>query len=314
MSALEQSFILAAAVAGVLVLASAIGLTLKLALPGGGPNAAIDNLNARIRAWWMMAVVCGSAFLAGKGGVIVLFALISFLALREYVTVVPTRRGDHAALVASFYAVIPLQYFLVSTGWFAFHSILVPVYAFMVIPLLSARAGGARDLLQGAAAIQWGLMITVYLLAHAPMLLMLDIPGYEGRNLFLLVFLILVVESSDVLQYVWGKLAGRHRIAPHLSPSKTVEGFVGGTASAALLGAALWWTTPFTPWQAALISFVIAVMGFLGGLTLSAIKRDRGVKDWGNLIEGHGGVLDRVDSLCFAAPVFYYILRCGWAS
>jgi len=314
MSAIEHSFILAAAVAGVLLLASAIGLTLKLALPGSGPNAVIDNLNARIRAWWMMAVVCGSAFLAGKGGVIVLFALISFLALREYVTVVPTRRGDHAALIASFYAVVPFQYCLIATGWFGLYSILVPVFAFMVIPLLSARAGGARNLLQGAAAIQWGLMITVYFVAHAPMLLMLDIPGYAGQNMFLLVFLILVVESSDVLQYVWGKLAGKHRIAPHLSPSKTVEGFVGGTSSAVLLGAALWWITPFTPWQAALISFVITVTGFFGGLVLSAIKRDCGVKDWGNLIDGHGGVLDRVDSLCFAAPVFYYILRCGWAS
>ena len=314
MSALEQSFVLAAAVAGVLLFASAVGRSLKMALAGSGPHAVIDNLNARIRAWWMIAVLCGSAFLAGKGGVIVLFALISFLALREYVTVVPTRRGDHAALVASFYAIIPLQYWLVSTGWFGLYSIFVPVFAFMVIPLLSARAGGARNLLQGAAAIQVGLMITVYFLSHAPMLLVLEIPGYEGRNLFLLVFLILVVESSDVLQYVWGKLAGKHPIVPHLSPSKTVEGFVGGTASAALLGAALWWVTPFTPWQAALISLVIAVTGFLGGLILSAIKRDRGVKDWGSMIEGHGGVLDRVDSLCFAAPVFYYILYCGWAS
>lgn len=314
MSAIEQSFILAAAVAGVLLFASAVGITLKVAVARGGPNSAVDNLNARIKAWWLMVAVCALAFVIGKNGVIVLFALISFFALREYVSIVPTRRGDHSTLIASFYVVIPIQYWLISTGWFGLYSILVPVFAFMAIPLLAARAGGVRNFLQGAAAIQWGLMITVYFVAHAPMLLALEIPGYERPNMLLLVFLILVIESSDVLQYIWGKLAGKHRIVPHLSPSKTVEGFVGGIASATLLGAALWWITPFTPRQAALVSLVIALMGFFGGLVLSAVKRDRGVKDWGNMIEGHGGVLDRVDSLCFAAPVFYYIIRCGWAS
>lgn len=314
MSAIEQSFILAAAVAGVLLFASAVGITLKVAVAHGGPNSAIDNLNARIKAWWLMVAVCALAFVIGKNGVIVLFALISFFALREYVSIVPTRRGDHATLIASFYVVIPIQYWLISTGWFGLYSILVPVFAFMAIPLLATRAGGVRNFLQGAAAIQWGLMITVYFVAHAPMLLALEIPGYERPNMLLLVFLILVVESSDVLQYIWGKLAGKRRIVPHLSPSKTVEGFVGGIASATLLGAALWWITPFTPRQAALVSLVIALMGFFGGLVLSAVKRDRGVKDWGNMIEGHGGVLDRVDSLCFAAPIFYYIIRCGWAS
>jgi len=143
---------------------------------------------------------------------------------------------------------------------------------------------------------------------------MLDIPGYEGRNGFLLVFLILVVQSSDVLQYVWGKLLGKRKIAPELSPSKTVEGFLGGVASATALGAALWWITPFSPGTAALMSLVIALMGFLGGLVMSAIKRDRGVKDWGALIEGHGGVLDRLDSVCFSAPIFFHLVRYGWTA
>ena len=127
-----------------------------------------------------------------------------------------------------------------------------------------------------------------------------------------MVFLILVVQSSDVLQYVWGKLLGRHKIAPELSPSKTVEGFVGGVASATALGAALWWITPFSPLEAALIAFAITLMGFLGGLVMSAIKRDRGVKDWGAIIEGHGGMLDRLDSVCFSAPVFFHIVRYWW--
>ena len=152
----------------------------------------------------------------------------------------------------------------------------------------------------------------VYCISHVPALLTLDIPGYEGRNLLLIAFLVIVVQSSDVLQYVWGKLFGKHKIAPEVSPSKTVEGLVGGIASATMLGAALWWITPFNVWQAALMSLAICVMGFFGGLVMSAIKRDRGVKDWGEHIEGHGGMLDRLDSVVFAAPIFFHLTRYWW--
>jgi phosphatidate cytidylyltransferase len=146
-----------------------------------------------------------------------------------------------------------------------------------------------------------------------PALISLDIPGYEGRNVLLIAFLVIVVQISDVLQYVWGKLIGRHKIAPALSPSKTVEGFVGGVASATLLGAALWWLTPFSPLHAGIMALIITLMGFAGGLVMSAIKRDRGVKDWGQMIEGHGGMLDRLDSVIFSAPVFFHLIRFWWA-
>lgn len=96
-------------------------------------------------------------------------------------------------------------------------------------------------------------------------LLTLKIPGYEGRNVLLIAFLVIVVQLSDVLQYVWGKLLGRRKIAPALSPSKTVEGFLGGTLTAIAIGAALWWMTPFAPLQAALMAGVITMMGFFGG-------------------------------------------------
>jgi phosphatidate cytidylyltransferase len=144
-------------------------------------------------------------------------------------------------------------------------------------------------------------------------LLTLDIPGYAGRNALLVVFLVLTVQSSDVFQYVWGKLLGRRRLSPAISPSKTVEGLVGGVLSSTAVGAALWWITPFTPLQAGLIALVANIMGFFGGFVLSAIKRDRGVKDWGAMIEGHGGMLDRVDSLSFSAPIFFHIVRYWWA-
>jgi phosphatidate cytidylyltransferase len=157
--------------------------------------------------------------------------------------------------------------------------------------------------------MQWGLMIAVYCMSHVPELLTLNVRNYQDRNPLLVAFLLIVVQSSDVLQYCWGKLFGRRKIAPELSPSKTVEGFLGGVASATVLGAGLWKITPFSIWQAALMSLVITVMGFLGGLVMSAIKRDRGVKDWGSLIEGHGGMLDRIDSLAFSSPIFFHLTR-----
>jgi phosphatidate cytidylyltransferase len=140
----------------------------------------------------------------------------------------------------------------------------------------------------------------------------LRIPGFDGADILLIAWLVLVVQGSDVLQYVWGRLAGSRAIAPLLSPSKTIEGFVGGVASATLLGTALWWITPFTPWQAAATALLVCLMGFFGGLVMSALKRDRGVKDWGTLIEGHGGMLDRLDSVIFAAPVYFHVVRYFW--
>jgi phosphatidate cytidylyltransferase len=149
--------------------------------------------------------------------------------------------------------------------------------------------------------------------SYAPALLTLE-AGDENQGAKLLLFLVIVVQSSDVAQYIWGKLVGRRRIAPAVSPNKTWEGFAGGILTATFLGTGLWWVTPFAPWQAALMSLVIALMGFAGGLTMSAIKRDRGVKDFGTLIAGHGGVLDRIDSLCFAAPVFFHLTRYFFAA
>ena len=156
-------------------------------------------------------------------------------------------------------------------------------------------------------------MISVFCISHIPAILTLDIEGFEDKKLLLMIFLILVVQSSDVLQYVWGKLFGKHKIAPKLSPSKTVEGFVGGVVSASVLGGLLYWLTPFNPVQAVLMSLLICLMGFLGGLVMSAMKRSMGVKDWGNMISGHGGMLDRMDSLCFAAPIFFHVVRYYWA-
>ncbi len=292
-----------------LAVASLIGFALKLKI---GNSPTVQNLNARINAWWVMVLVIGTAFFLGHWAIILLFFLVSAFCLREFITLTPTRRADYYALIIAFYIVLPLQYILVAMHWYGLFSIFIPVYSFLLLPILSSFGGDTTRFLERTAKVQWGLTIAVYCISCVPALLTLQIPGYEERNLLLVAYLILVVQISDVLQYVCGKLFGKHRIAPHLSPSKTVEGFIGGVALATLVGAALWWITPFTFWQSAMIALVINLLGFAGGLVMSAIKRDRGVKDWGHMVKGHGGMLDRLDSVCFAAPIFFHIIRYWW--
>jgi phosphatidate cytidylyltransferase len=304
----RQTVFLFLAIGCVLVVATAIGMVLARRR-GNAPDPMVENLNQRIRAWWVMVILIGIAFLIGRVGVIVLFALASFTALREFITLTETRRGDHYALVAAFFVVLPIQYILIGIDWYGLYSIFIPVYAFLLLPIIAALRSDTTRFMERIAVAQWALMLAVFCVSHVPALLTLKIPGYEGRGLLLIAFLILVVQSSDVLQYVWGKLYGRTKIAPSLSPSKTWEGFLGGVGSASLIGLALYWITPFSPPAALLMAVVAAVMGFLGGLVMSAIKRDRGVKDWGAMIEGHGGILDRLDSVIFAAPIFFHLTR-----
>ena len=293
---------------GALAVFSLAGFVLAKTKPG----PVVDNLNARIRAWWIMVGVFAVAIVFDKAGATLLFGLLSFLALREYITLTPSAPGDHRALFWAFFVILPLQYWLVWTRWYGLFSVFVPVYAFLWTATRVALAGDCERFLERTAKIQWGLMVCVYFVSHAPMLLALEIKNHAGSAALLLLFLVIVVQSSDVLQYCWGKLFGRHKIAPRLSPSKTWEGFIGGVLSASALGAALCGITPFTWWQAALLSLLITLMGFFGGLVMSAIKRDRGVKDYGSSLPGHGGIMDRIDSLCFAAPVFFHCVRYWW--
>jgi phosphatidate cytidylyltransferase len=304
-----ETAILVGGVIVVLLFASIIGWILARRPGGLEFQSTIANLNARTRAWWVMVAIFLLAMLSGGLGSVVLFGLTSFLALREFVTMAPTKLGDHGTLLWVFFVITPIQYALVAVNWYGLFSIFIPVYAFLFVPLRSVLSGDCERFLERTATIQWALMVCVYCVSHAPALMTLRIPGFEGQNGKLLFFFVLVVQASDVLQYIWGKIVGRHKIAPTVSPNKTWEGFIGGVASATLLGTALWWATPFTLWQAAAMSLLITLMGFVGGLVMSAIKRDRGVKDYGTLIAGHGGVMDRIDSLCFSAPVFFHVTR-----
>ena len=308
----QEVWYLLGGVVGVLLVAGIVYRVLEVRnfrQNNGARTPFLDNLQQRIRSWWLMCAVFAFAVLFGQIGTTVLFALISFFALREFITLTPTRMGDHRALFWIFFVIAPLQYWFVGTNNYGMFTILIPVYAFLFVPARIALSGDAECFLERAAKIQWGLMICVYCVSHAPALLGLKLRGFEGENVKLLLWFVIVAQLNDVLQYVWGKSIGRRKIAPTISPNKTWEGFIGGTVSATVIGALLWWATPFAMWQAALMSLLITIMGFVGGLTMSAIKRDRGVKDFGASLGGHGGFLDRIDSICFAAPVFFHVTK-----
>ncbi|MCQ1857644.1 phosphatidate cytidylyltransferase [Haemophilus sputorum] len=308
---LAQANFIFVVVFGLLIIASAIGklLTRKY----GEENSTITNLVARINAWWVMTGVLFIAFLFGRIGATILFFLISFIALREFMTVIYRKSCDYYSMVTCFYLLLPIQYYFVIEQWYGMFSIFIPVYGFLLLPIVGSFSGNTEQFLARMAKTQWMAMSCIFCISHVPALLFLNLDNFAPENnILLVIFMIATVQSSDVLQYIWGKLVGGPKIMPRLSPSKTISGTVGGILSATLVAMLMAPITPFTYWQAGLIGLIVCIMGFLGGLVMSAIKRDHGVKDWGKMINGHGGMLDRMDSVCFSAPIFFHIVRYFW--
>jgi len=298
-----------AAVGIALTVATAVARILALRTSATGARSVVANLNTRIAAWWGIVGVLALAFGLGELGITLLFAVLSFCALREFMTHSHAQPGDHWALAIAFFVVLPLQYVAIAAGRYELFATLIPVYAFVLVPIVLAVRGDTERFLERVAEIQWGVMLCVFCPSHVPALSMLENSQNAGSQMVSMAFVLLIAQFSDVSQYVFGKLLGRRRIAPRVSPAKTVAGAVGGVGSATLLGVGVSVLTPFAPWQAGLLAFVIALVGLCGGLVLSAVKRSRDAKHWGWAIRGHGGVLDRVDSIAFAAPVYFHLLR-----
>ncbi len=293
-----------AGVMGLLALSTILGALLARLRP----DKDFRELNARIRSWWLMAVVFMLAILLSRAVSLVFMAFLSFLALKEYLSLIPTRRADRSVLLWAYLAV-PLQYLWVWVDWYGMFIIFIPVYMFMLIPVRMVLHGQTEGFLPAAGTLHWGLMTTVFTLSHMAYLLQLpEKGGAAGASLVL--FLVLVTQLNDVAQYTWGKLFGRHKVMPTVSPNKTYEGLLGGMATSFLLVLLLApHLTPLTRNESLVAGFFLPLAGFLGDVSVSAIKRDIGVKDAGSLIPGHGGVLDRVNSLTFTAPLFFHFLR-----
>lgn len=276
-------------------------------LPRRHPERSYVELRQRIQSWWIMVSVFSLAMILSREISLAFFALVSFLALKEYFSLIPTRRADRRVLFWA-YLTIPLQYAWIALEWYGMFIIFVPVYAFLFLPMRMIMIGETQHFLRAVGTLHWGLMTMVFSISHVAFLLVLPEsgnPAAGGPGLVL--FLVLLTELNDVAQYVWGKLLGRHPIVPKVSPKKTWEGFIGGfltTAALALLLAP--WLTPLSPLHALLAGLLIGWAGFIGDVVISALKRDIGVKDSGSLIPGHGGMLDRIDSLTYTAPLFFH--------
>ena len=286
--------------------------------PAGDADAAAARkakgrrLRGLLQTSWAMATVFWVGWVLGDTAATVLFALVAFFALREFITLSPTRRGDHRSLVLAFFVVLPLQFIIVGSRSFDLFTVFIPVYVFLALPVVSALANDPERFLERSAKLQWGIMVCVYGMSHVPALLLLDFPQYEGKGAFLVFFLVLVVQTCMVVQHLVGRRLPHRPVAPQVSQSFQWASWLAGVGVGGVLGGLLSFITPFKPGQALGMALLACVAGSLGHLVMKALKRDRGITNWGmqgQSVTGAGGLLDRVDALCFAAPVFFHSVR-----
>ncbi|WP_373976451.1 phosphatidate cytidylyltransferase [Chitinibacter sp. SCUT-21] len=271
------------------------------------PSKDWRELKARINTWWWIVLVFSLTLIGQLQLALAVFGLISFLAFKEYLTLSSTRQADHVVLFWAYLA-IPLQYFWIGISWYGMFVLFIPVYMLLLLPMRMVLIGETKGFLNSASSLHWGLMICVFSLSHLAALLTL--PGSPAEGAKLVFFLVALTQANDVAQYLWGKSIGRRKASPTVSPNKTLGGLLGGIATTTLLA----WLiaphlTPLSPLYAACAGLLIGTMGFIGDIVISAVKRDLGVKDSGTLLPGHGGILDRLDSLTYTAPLFYHFIR-----
>ena len=296
---------------GLLVFVSVAALLHALRDDAAANSVAARRFRGELRAVWVGSVLFWAAWISGPVGATLFFGLFSFLALREFITLQHTRRSDHRSLILAFFFVLPVQYVIVATRHFDLFTVFIPVYVFFAIPVVSAMAGDPHRFLERNAKIQWGIVVCVYGLSHAPALLLLDFKGYEGRGAFLLFFLVVVAAVAQVVQELASRWLRRRPVARQISRSFSWRAWSMGALAAGAVGLLLYWITPFKAGQALVIATVAAGCGTLGEFVMKALKRDAGVHHWGNRsgVTGAVGLLDRVAPLCFAAPVFFHSVR-----
>ena len=272
----------------------------------------LQDFNGLLRTSWLMSTVFWLGWAAGETVATVLFGLVAFFALREFITLSPTRQGDHHSLVIAFFIVLPVQFALVITRHFDLVTVFIPVYVFLAIPVVGALAGDTRHFLERNAKLQWGIMVCIYGISHVPALLLLKFPNYQGKNAFLVFFLVFVVQTCMIVQHLVSKRLNKAPSAPDISKSFNWTSWSIAVVVASLVGGLMAGLTPFKPAQAVAMAMIACVAGSMGHLVMKALKRDRGITNWGaegKSVTGASGLLDRVDALCFAAPVFFHSVR-----
>lgn len=270
------------------------------------PERDYTELKKRISSWWWMIGILFICLAISTTTALILFAFISFLALKEFFSIVPLRLHDRRVVFLAYLA-IPLQYYWVGIGWYGMFIIFIPVYVFLLLPMRMVLIGETRGFIQSAGIIHWASMLTVYCISHVAYLLILPVKNPQAGGVGLVIFILFMTELNDISQYIAGKLFGKHKIIPKVSPNKTWEGFIGGLLTISLLSTLVApWLTPLDAWQGLGAGVLISCAGFIGDVVISSVKRDLAIKDSGTLIPGHGGILDRLDSLMYTAPLFFH--------
>jgi phosphatidate cytidylyltransferase len=307
----QQVALLFVTLFGVLTLVSVGALLLSMKERDAAWWARHDRFQRDLRAVWAGATLFWLSWVSGPVGATLLFGVVSFLAFREFITLLHTRRSDHRSLIAAFFVVLPAQYTMVGTRHFDLFSVFIPVYVFIALPVISALAGDPERFLERNAKIQWGIMVCIFGLSHAPALLLLDFPGHAGRGAFLVFFLVTVAAVAQIAQEAMSRWLRRRPVARAISRSFSYRAWASGALIGALLGTALFWITPFDAWQAFVMALIAAAAGTLGEFVMQALKKDAGVDYWGNQasVTGAVGLLDRIAPLAFAAPVFFHSVR-----
>jgi len=268
----------------------------------------LTELKTRTKSWWIMCTLFITATIISNVITYVCIGFLSFAALREFYSVIKLRKSDRAGMLWCYLA-IPVQYYLAYRGWYELFIVFIPVFMFVWIPFILVLQGETKMIMSSMAGLPTSLMLCVFGLSHMAYLISLpEIDGFSAGGKGLLLFLIFITQINDVMQFIWGKLIGKHKILPKISPNKTWGGFIGGLISSVFIGYLMSFLTPLNHWQVIVVSFFIAGVGFVGDVVVSAIKRDMGVKDMGQTIPGHGGVLDRIDSLALTTPIFFHLV------
>jgi len=278
--------------------------TLVLKYKKSKDNKEFKELSDRIRSWWIMSTIFLTLMAAGKGPAVSLLVIISYLAIKEYFTMIPIRRVDRRIIFWAYLSIIP-QFWWAYIGWYEMFIIWIPVYIFLLLPFRQVLTGQTNGFLESTGRVHWGLMLFVFSISHLAFLYGLP-PIGKVEGVHMLLFLVVLTELNDIYQYIFGKKFGRKKIVPSISPNKTMEGVIGAIFATTITAFLLSFLTPFTILQTLFVALVISLAGFIGDVVVSMIKRDVGIKDSGNIIPGHGGILDRIDSLTYTAPLFFH--------
>jgi phosphatidate cytidylyltransferase len=304
--------------------ALALGSSIRLLTLGRSTGTTTELVNSKRRSsllvWWILLLAFTLALIYGRMGLATLFCIASLLSLHEFHRIFIRRSADVPLVWLTLLLIALGHYVVIGTSKAMWSVWAFPFVTLAAISAIELATGRSKNYLRTTAGYYWAAMLMVLGVSHA--VLTIDFPATPGAwsagSVGWCIFLVILTETNDIAQALIGRVFGKHMVTPVFSPGKTREGLVGGvvvTAGLAIVCAP--WLTTLTldrpVWLGVLISGGVGVMislaGFLGDVNISGLKREAGVKDSGTLLPGMGGMLDRIDSLTFSAPAFYYFVK-----